>query len=240
MYEGQIVRDEQSGAIYRLSGGYKLHFPNMGTYQAHGSPAFTNYNTWLLAAIPQGPNIYPTGVSEGQVVRDPNSGAIYRLINGRKSHYPNMEVYTAHGKPAFTNVDSTLLSHIIDGPTMNGAGITEGSVIRDKASGAIYRVMNGHKHHYPNMPVYQAHGSPAFTDYESWQLSGIPEGPSILPPGFYDGQVVRNPQSGAIYRLANGRKSHYPNMNVYQAHGSPAYVDHDPNVLNNIPDGPAY
>lgn len=240
MQEGQIVRDQASGAIYKLAGGFKHHYPNMGTYSAHGSPPSTNYDQYVLMGIPTGPNVYPPGLFEGQVVRDQSSGAIYKLVNGFKCHYPDMPSYTSHGSPPFTNFDSGILANLVDGPKMNAAGIVEGAIIRDNKSGAIYIMKHGHKHHYPNMGVYGAHGSPAYKDYDPSVLQNIPNGIPVLPPGYYEGQVIRNPQSGAIYRICGGKKCHYPNMQVYQMHGSPAYKDCDVNMLNNIPDGAAY
>jgi len=240
MFENQTVRDESSGAIYRLSGGFKLGYPNPGTYAAHGSPPFTNYNPWFLMNIPSGPNIYPPGVFEDQVVRNPMSGSIYKLINGQKCHYPSMHVYKAHGEPPFTDVNPMLLADIVDGPHMNHHGIMEGAVVRDPSSGSIYVIKHGHKHHYPSMNVYAAHGNPPYVEYDSSILNSIPSGHPILPPGFYDGQVVRDSMSGAIYRIVNGQKRHYPDMQIYEMHGAPAFTNFESYTLNEIPNGPAY
>lgn len=296
--EGTILRDSQSGAIYRISQGRKCHFPNMGTYSSHGQPAATPVDAFQLNNIPSGDNVLPAGLFDGQVVRDP-SGGIYMLVSGkkchfsgeayashgspaftqmsnnvladvvdgpamqpkvkiigegtvvsdksngkiyvihqgRKCHYPNMDIYALHGKPSFVACESHELGHFIDGPSILPPGVVEGQVIRDQASGSIYRVVNSQKCHYPNGEVYGAHGSPAFTNFGSNVVSSIPEGPVVLPPGLFEGQVIRDPSNGSIYKLAGGKKRHYPSMQVYQSHGSPAFTDYPSNVINSIPAG---
>jgi len=73
--EGAVVRDKTSGAIYRIQGGLKCHYPNLGTWTSYGKPAYVDYDSHVLAGLPNGANIYPNGLSEGQVVRDQGSGA---------------------------------------------------------------------------------------------------------------------------------------------------------------------
>jgi len=293
--EGTILRDAQSGAIYRISQGRKCAFPNMGTYSSHGQPAATNVDVHQLNAIPSGEIILPVGLFNGQVVRDPaggifmlmegkkrhytaevyanhgnpaytqmsnnvlndvvdgpamtckigegavvldkSNGKIYVISQGRKCHYPNMEIYTMYGKPHATSCEAHELTHFADGPSILPPGIVEGQVIRDQASGAIFRVVNGHKNAYPNGETYGAHGSPAFTNFASNIISSIADGPCILPPGLFDGQVIRDPQSGAIFKLEGGKKRHYPSMQVYQAHGSPAYTEYPSNICNSVASG---
>jgi len=211
----------------------------MDIYTSHGKPAFTNYATALLADVADG-QAMPLAVTEGSVVRDKSNGKIYRIVNGHNCHYPNFEVYTLHSKPQYQDLDSAVLTPIPDGHPILPPGVYEGMVVRDRNSGAIYRILHGAKCHYPNMDVYTAHGQPAFTEFDGHVVGPIPEGATVLPPGFHDGQVVRDKATGAIYRLVNGKKSHFPNMQVYTSHGSPAYTDFDSHALAPIPVGPSY
>jgi hypothetical protein len=239
IYEGQVVRDTANGKIYRVMEGKKCHFPDTTVYASHGNPPFTNYAPQVMADIVDGPSI-PMLIGEGSVVRDKSNGRIFKIINGLKCHYPNPTIYTAHGAPHVTDFDAHVLAPIPEGHPILPPGIYEGSVVRDQANGAIYRIINGLKCHYPNPEVYTAHGKPACQEFQAGLVAAIPDGPSILPPGFYEGQVVRNKGTGAIYKISFGKKCHFPNMNVYNAHGAPAYTDFDPHFVTQIADGPSF
>ena len=176
IFEGQVIRDVANGAIYKVIGGKKCHYSNGQVYAAHGSPAFTNFDSVLVNAVTSG-NAIAHSIVEGSVIRDPKTGAISRIINGKKSAYPNIHVYAAHGSPAYTEYDASVLNAIpTDISVILPPGFTDGQIIRNQNSGAIYRIVHGRKCHFPNPESYAAHGSPAFTNFEPSRIDMIPDG----------------------------------------------------------------
>jgi hypothetical protein len=52
--EGAVVRCAANGAIFRLEGGQRRHYPSWEVYVALGKPASQNVDCALLDAIPTG------------------------------------------------------------------------------------------------------------------------------------------------------------------------------------------
>ncbi len=61
-----------------------------------------------------------------------------------------------------------------------------------------------------------------------------------LPPGFFNGNVIRCAVDGAIYRLEDNRRRWYPNPTVYAKYGRPPYTNVDCNIIDSIVPGPVF
>lgn len=60
----------------------------------------------------------PDGVANGDVIRCAATGGIYKIENGTKRWYPNMEIYTKHGQPEYKSANCAVVSNIPAGPHM--------------------------------------------------------------------------------------------------------------------------
>lgn len=115
--EGSVLHDTVLGRVYRVSGNMKWWYPNEGVYATHGNPPFINYPPAVMEQIPTSPALMlPAGLVEGQVVHDPTTGEVSRLVLGRRCWYPTWAIYQAHGAPPFTNVNHHFLKDIPLGP----------------------------------------------------------------------------------------------------------------------------
>jgi hypothetical protein len=59
---------------------------------------------------------YPAGLVEGQVVHEPKSGAISKLVNGQKCWFPTPIIYAKYGSPSYTSMSDFILDTIPNGP----------------------------------------------------------------------------------------------------------------------------
>lgn len=60
---------------------------------------------------------------------------------------------------------------------------------------------------------------------------------SGLPSGIVNGDVIRDTTTGKIFKIAQGKRREYPDLNVYRSWGSPAYKDFPSRVVTTIPFG---
>ena len=54
MQNGDVVRCNQDGAVYKIENYTKRHYANYTVYYAYGSPAYKEWNCDDLAKIPTG------------------------------------------------------------------------------------------------------------------------------------------------------------------------------------------
>jgi rhodanese-related sulfurtransferase len=130
--DNSFLRDISDTAIYQIVGGAKYHL-TPAEYTALGTPAAVNVPHGFAAAVT---GTQPAG---SLILRDPVSTAIYQVVNGAKFHL-NPAEYALLGSPAAINVPAGLLDRL-------GTTPTDGTLLRDIASTAIYSVTAGTKHH---------------------------------------------------------------------------------------------
>ncbi|MFB9362249.1 hypothetical protein, partial [Actinoplanes nipponensis] len=139
--------------------GAKYHL-SPAEYAALGSPAAVNvphgFVTAVTASVPAG----------SLVLRDPVSTAIYQVVNGAKYHLGVAE-YAALGSPVSLNVPAGLLARL-------GARPTDGTLLRDPVSTAIYSITAGRKHHL-TPAEYAALPSQAYTDVPAGFIATFPD-----------------------------------------------------------------
>lgn len=136
---------------------------------------------------------YPTGLTEGEVVRDQVGGQVFVLQNGVKDWY-NAAGYAAVGSPPYTNVDPATLWLVPNGSILGASGpitgqyatstgiypggLTENEVVRDSTVGYVYILQNGAKNWY-TASGYAAAGSPPYTNVDQTTLFTIKNGTII-------------------------------------------------------------
>lgn len=262
---GQVVRCDSDGSIYKIENNTLRHFTPSG-YAAAGNPAYTNVDCSTLYKIPQGSDIdaptvvspvqqslLPNGLTNNQVVRCDSDGAIYKIDNNTLRHYTPTG-YAANGSPPYTNFDCSTLYKIPRGSDIDASvvapvasslpsGLTNNQVVRCDADGAIYKIDNNTLRHY-TPAGYNAAGGPAYQNVDCSTLNKIPRGSDIdalvsatqLPNGLTNNQVVRCDADGAIYKIDNNTLRHYTPAG-YAANGSPQYTNASCSILNAISKG---
>ena len=156
--DNSFLRDISDTAIYQIIGGAKYHL-TPAEYAALGRPAAVDVPHGFAAAVT---GTVPTG---SLFLRDPASTAIYQVVNGAKFHLGAAD-YAALGSPAAINVPAGLLSRL-------GAVPTDGTLLRDPVSTAIYSITAGKKTHL-TPEAYGALPDRSYTDVPAAFLATFP------------------------------------------------------------------
>jgi hypothetical protein len=127
---------------------------------------------------------------EGKVIKCSTRASIYKVVNGKKRLYPDMDTYVAAGSPAWVpltcaQVDSIPSGNPFPSVVSTATGTTlaqqyEGKNIKCDAQQAIYKIENGKKRLYPNWSTYVAAGTPVWVSLTCAQVDSIPTG-AVLP-----------------------------------------------------------
>jgi hypothetical protein len=156
--DNSFLRDLSDTAIYQIVGGAKYHL-TPAEYALLGSPASVNVPHGFAAAVTA---TKPAGVL---FLRDPASTGIYQVVNGAKFLLTASE-YAGLGRPASLNVPAGLLNRL-------GAVPSDGTLLRDPVSTAIYSITTGKKHHL-TPAEYAALPSQAYTEVPARFLDTFP------------------------------------------------------------------
>lgn len=99
---GYLVRSESNPDIFLVSGTSKYFVPSMEIFHALAAlgPYRVVSNTYLSSFA-------GSVKTAGTTVRDPLSGIIYRIENGRKHQYPTCELVSAYGSSCAAAIDLT-------------------------------------------------------------------------------------------------------------------------------------
>lgn len=147
----------------------------------------------------------PPELHEGEYVRCPTSGVIYRIVKSyRKRRFPSDEFYSQVGSPVYKEVNCEMLENIPDGPEYTleekkqitefvyeyPEGVKEGDVVYCRETGNRYLVANKTKRKFPNTSLYEKFGSPKVNELPCDIIKGIPDGPPLteddVPVPWYD------------------------------------------------------
>ena len=136
----------------------------------------------------------PPELHEGEYVRCPTSGYIYRIVKTyKKRKFPSNELYTQMGSPVYKEVDCEMLEDIPDGPeyTLEEKNqikefvytypeeVEEGDTVYCKVTGNRYLVSNKTKRKYPDDDIYEKFGSPKIKELPCDIITSIPDGPPL-------------------------------------------------------------
>lgn len=147
----------------------------------------------------------PPELHEGEYVRCPTSGYIYRIEKTyKKRRFPSDEVYNQLGAPVYKEVDCELLEKIPDGPEYTvddkdlitefvyeyPEGVESGDIIKCSKTGNVYLVSNKTKRKFPDSDLYEKYGSPKFKVLSCDLIKSIPDGPPLteddIPKPWYE------------------------------------------------------
>lgn len=147
----------------------------------------------------------PPELHEGEYVRCPTSGYIYRIEKTyKKRRFASEEVYNQLGAPVFKEIDCGLLDTLPDGPeyTINDKqlitefiyeypkGVEEGDIVKCNETGNMYLVSNKTKRKFPNDELYKKFNYPKFKEISCDVIKSIPDGPPLtesdVPKQWYE------------------------------------------------------
>jgi hypothetical protein len=121
---GDIIRCDRTGAIYKIENNQKRPFTSIEIYQSYGSPTWKSIECALIDAIPTGPAMtmappsnLPSGIRNGDVIKT-SDGAVFLIENDQKRWYPNAAIYQSWGSPQPKYVDDNTARRIPNGPDM--------------------------------------------------------------------------------------------------------------------------
>lgn len=210
--DGTVLR-EPNGTIAVADGGAPFRFASPDEYHqaGYGDGQWRSVSDGFLARMPQAPR-------NGTLVRNPAGGGIYVFAGGAKLLFSSMDELNnaGYGSTRWVNVPGSALAGASDVPS-------DGTLLRDPASGAIHVVAGGAKFQFTSPD--QLHNA----GYGDTWVSA----PSSALPAFGDtpanGTLVRNPAGGAVYVIAGGAKFTFTTMEDFHRAG---YVD---NQWTNLP-----
>ncbi|MHB1452699.1 MAG: glycoside hydrolase family protein [Saccharofermentanales bacterium] len=89
-YEGLNIKSNDSGTVYKISGGKKCAYVNLETYNAiNGSnPTVFTVDASIINQFSSGPYYL-----EGLNIKGESTGSIYKVLNGKKCAYASWETY---------------------------------------------------------------------------------------------------------------------------------------------------
>ncbi len=107
------------------------------------------------------------------------SGAVYRLVDRTKYHYPNPEIAASYDPNWHSNILRLDCQHFTNGPPLNKAP-AQGQAIKCSAHDPrIYRYHNGYKLHYADPTAAAKYDSENWNKPITVDCRGIPSGPSL-------------------------------------------------------------
>ena len=120
----------------------------------------------------------PTGNFEGQLLRDPSTGGVYFITQGRRRHIPDPATFAALGFDWGRVRDMPGVMSIPDAgryPTLPG------NLIRNPSNGAVYVLTGGVKRHVPDPNTFAAMGLrwESVRDLSPNIFGAIPDGPPM-------------------------------------------------------------
>jgi hypothetical protein len=209
---GSYVRDFTTKAISVVVGGAKYHL-SAAEWDALGNPSAINAPASFLDDFDDVP-------VPGTVLRDHTTGAIHIVAGGARYHLSAAQ-YAALDSPPFTNVPPGFVNSLPTRPA-------DGTYLRNPATGAIYLIVGGAKYHLTSMAELDEVGGPTFTNVPMEWINTF--GSAVA-----DNTYLRNPATGAIYRITNGTKDHLTYEEWTQL-GQPAFTDVPAAFLDSFPE----
>jgi cell wall-associated NlpC family hydrolase len=205
---GTLLRDKASGAVYTVAGGAPLYVSSCSAIDTCANAvdvdAYAISHLDHLNAVP----------SNGTLVRDKTSGAIYILAGGAPLYVSSCAAID--GCDGAVDIDPSAVSNL----NHLNAVPADGTLLRDKVSGAVYIVAGG-------APLYVSScaaidGCSGVVDIDAAAISTL----NHLRATPADGTFIRDKTSGQIWRVAGGAPFAISTCNYLN--GCPGSVDVDP------------
>ena len=198
---GLFINSRTSGAVYYVVNGKKSHLSSMAAVAAlngGSTPALVPLSDTVVGSIANGAELLgPT-----QLVKGPNSATVY-MVDGlsRKIPIDSFELASEFGVSGHSVVaDSTLAGYASRGSVLTVV-VTCGADYYIAAGGALHRINSKSS---SGLPV---------TALDAMTCAALPKSSqSVGGPLF-----LLSRASGAIYYVANGKKSHLSSMSAVSA-----------------------
>ena len=189
---------------------------------------------------------------DGELVKTPNSGAIYLIQNGSRRVFPHLNVYLSWGYPKdFSSVRVVSENVLLNYPETAPVPFRDGYLFRGMRSGlggrsasAVYLVSNGLRRPVLSAEIYQALYNDLNWSRVMWVPDDLlekfdyPEGEPVASSVAHpDGTLVKYKNSPHVYVILNNQKRLLETeaivSNRYDARTVVVISD-----IENYPDGP--
>jgi len=195
LVNGDFICDTGNGRVYRLAGGAPIY---VSTWNAFGGARPCQpLPTAKVDALPR----YP---ADGTFIRDPASGAVYRVAGGAPVYVSTWSAFG--GEQSVIDIDPAAVDRAGIGGEYDHLRTypADGTFIRGTTNGAIYRIA-GRAPQY--VSTWSAFGGPQPTvDVDSAAIDQAGNGSfwNHLQRFPVDGTFLRGTGNGAVYRVAGG------------------------------------
>ena len=131
--EGDLVRNDLTGAIYLISGGQKRLVSPFVFNQRFAGATIKSIGVSELAALPEGSYVTP---ADGTLVKLDGSPAVYRIFNGQKLPV-TAQIFTHLGL-RFSEVNTVSYSELNSWPTGSFLAPKDGTLVKAHKNKTVY------------------------------------------------------------------------------------------------------
>lgn len=139
--EGDLVRNDLTGATYLISGGQKRLVSPFVYNQRFAGAVIKSIGTSELAALPEGSYVTPT---DGTLVKLDGSPTVYRIYNGQKLPVTG-QIFSQLGL-SFSDVNTVSYSELNSWPTGSLLAPKEGTLVKAYKNKTVYWVVGQSLH----------------------------------------------------------------------------------------------
>ena len=206
LVDGDFICDSTTGEVFRLAGGAPIYVSNWNVFGG-GRPCRSMSGSEIggLAKYP----------ADGTYLRDPISGAMYRVAGGAPTYIASFRGLGA-GSPAI-EIDPAAIDSAGSGGRYDHLRYfpADGTFIRGAKDGAVYRIAGGAPTYVSTWSAFGGGQPTTDIDTAAIDLAGTGGYYNHLRDRPADGTFIRGTKDGAVYRIAGGAPTYVSTWSAF-------------------------